>query len=128
MVIQVGESLLLTLHLCLNVSVYSKTTYNVVEFITPKKLLYLQYTTIYIFNIGIFSKNASFSSFLNFSCLFLTGSHGHTHFMKYCNYNCHMIIILYTNRDYNNTLYYMLLEIQLKEEQVEGLLKYTLQG
>ena len=39
-----------------------------------------------------------------------------------------MIIILYTNSDYNNTLYYMLLEIQLKQEQMDGLLKSTLQG
>ena len=94
MVIQVGECLLLILHLCLNVSVCSKSTYNVVELITPKKLRYLQYTIIFIFDIGLFSKNASFSSYLNFICLFLIGSHGHTHFMKYCNYNCHMIIRL----------------------------------
>ena len=127
-IIQVGEGLLVILHLCLNISVYSKSTYNVVEFITPKKLLYLQYTIINIFNVGFFSKNASFLSYLNFSCLFLIGSHGHTHFMKYCNYNCHMIIILYTNSDYNNTLYYMLLEIQLKQEQMDRLLKSTLQG
>ena len=111
MVIEVGEGLLLILHLCLNVSaVYSKSTYNVAEFITPKKLLYLQYTIIYIFNIGLFSKNASFSSYLNICCLFQIGSHGHTHFMKYYDYNCHMIIILYTSSDYNNTLYYMLLD------------------
>ena len=128
MVIEVGEGLLLILHLCLNVSVYSKSTYNVVEFTTPKKLLYLQYTIIDIFDIGLFSENASFSSYLNFCCLFLIRSHGHTHFMKYYNYNCHMIIILYTNSNYNNTLYYMLLEIQLKQEQMDGLLKSTLQG
>ena len=123
MVIQVGEGLLLILYLCLNVSaVCSKRTYNVVEFITPKKLLCLQYTTIYIFNIGLFLKmrpSQVIIIFNKFCCLFLIGSHGHTHFMKYCNYNCHMIIILYTNSDYNNTLYYMLLEIQLKQEQMD---------
>ena len=127
MIIQVGKDLLLIyIYLCLNVSVYSKSTYNVVEFITPKKLLYLQYTIH--FQHRIFSKNSSFSNYLNFSCLFLIGSNGHTHFMKYHNYNCHMITILYTNSDYNNTLYYMLLEIQLKQEQMDGLLKSTLQG
>ena len=31
-------------------------------------------------------------------------------FYKYYNYNCHMTIRLYTNSDYNNTLYYMLLD------------------
>ena len=56
MVIQVGEALFLILYLCLNVSVYSKSTYNVVEFIIPKKLLYLQYAIIDIFNIGFFIK------------------------------------------------------------------------
>ena len=105
MVIEVGEGLLLILYLCLNISVYSKSTCNVVEFITPKKLLNLQYTILDIFNIGFFSKNASFSSYLNFSCLFLIRSHGHTHFMKCCNYNCHMIIRLYTDSDYNKDNY-----------------------
>ena len=40
----------------------------------------------------------------------------------------HVPIRLYTNCDYNNTLYYMLLELQLKQEQLEGLLNSTLQG
>ena len=40
----------------------------------------------------------------------------------------HVPIRLYTNSDYNNTLYYMLLELQLKQEQLEGLLNPTLQG
>ena len=40
----------------------------------------------------------------------------------------HVPIRLYTNCDYNNTLYYMLLELQLKQEQLERLLNPTLQG
>ena len=40
----------------------------------------------------------------------------------------HVPIRMYTNCDYNNTLYYMLLELQLKQEQLEGLLNSTLQG
>ena len=40
----------------------------------------------------------------------------------------HVPIRMYTNCDYNNTLYYMLLELQLKQEQLEGLLNFTLQG
>ena len=40
----------------------------------------------------------------------------------------HVPIRWYTNCDYNNTLYYMLLELQLKQEQLEGLLNPTLQG
>ena len=35
----------------------------------------------------------------------------------YYNYNCHMIIRLYTNCDYINTLYYMLLEIQVNKRR-----------
>ena len=81
MVIQVGESLLLILYLCFNVSVYSKSIYNVVEFITPKKLLYLQYTIIDIFNIGFFKK-CFLLKFFDFSYLFLIRSCGHTHFYE----------------------------------------------
>ena len=40
----------------------------------------------------------------------------------------HVPIRMYTNCDYNNTLYYMLLELQLKQEQLERLLNPTLQG
>ena len=40
----------------------------------------------------------------------------------------HVPIRMYTNCDYNNTLYYMLLELQLKQEQLERLLNSTLQG
>ena len=40
----------------------------------------------------------------------------------------HVPIRLYTNCDYNNTLYYMLLELQLKQDELEGLLNPTLQG
>ena len=36
--------------------------------------------------------------------------------MKCCNYNYHMIIRLYINCDYNNTLYYMLLDQVIADE------------
>ena len=40
----------------------------------------------------------------------------------------HVPIRLYTYCNYNNTLYYMLLELQFKQEQLERLLNPTLQG
>ena len=54
------------LALCVNMSVFSKSIYNVAEFFTPKNLLYLQYTLIYI----IFLKML----LLNFTCRFLIRS------------------------------------------------------
>ena len=59
------------LRFCVNMSVCSKSIYNMVEFITPKNLSYLQYIIFYIINIGIFSKMCNAVDLRPYLCLLL---------------------------------------------------------